>query len=145
MNVTSFKRAVMKQLIKMHKQKGWLGWVPPTPQHPGLEFLLPPQIEAWHKRVVLSVQLPSSVPLILTYHWSPRAACPFSSSSFSPRQTDETQGIISGNGWDDGNVWAHLARRRQEGSTRHLQPHPLLSAFQPPVPFSPSALQPCSS
>lgn len=40
MNVTSFKRTVVKQLIKMHTQKGWLGWVPP--QCPGLEFLLPP-------------------------------------------------------------------------------------------------------
>lgn len=40
MDVTSFKRAVMKQLIKMHKQKGWLRRVPP--QCPGLEFLLPP-------------------------------------------------------------------------------------------------------
>lgn len=127
MNVTSFKRAVMKQLIKMHKQKGWLRWVPPHPSNNvlALNFSCLPQIEAWHKRVVLRVPLPFSILLIQTYHWSPRAACPFSSSSSSPRWwTDETQGIISGSRWEEG-AWAHLERRQEE---RHWLPSPSAQA-----------------
>lgn len=81
---------------------------PPTPTPSdnilALNFSCLPQTESCYKSMVLRAPLPASIPVILTYHWSPRAACPFSSSSFSPRRTEETQRIISGGGGEEGHL-----------------------------------------
>lgn len=99
-----------------------------------------PNIKEWSSRVLL---LPASSPphvrIILTYHWSLRAACPFSSSSSSPRQTDKTQGITSSNRWEDG-CRVPLERRQEEGSRLLVPLHP--HQLHPPplfTPFNPNA------
>lgn len=146
MNVTSFKRAIMKQLIKMHKQKGWLRWVPPQCP-PGLEFLLPPPDRSLISNSGPQKSMaPSCTLIILTYRWSPLAACPFSSSSSSPRGTNKTQGIISIKRMGGGCLGSPGNEKAEGGE----HPAPFihtcsLSVFQPLNPFNPNVQMNCAS
>lgn len=146
MNVTSFKRAIMKQLIKMHKQKGWLRWVPPQCP-PGLEFLLPPPDRSLVSNSGPQKSMaPSCTLIILTYRWSPLAACPFSSSSSSPRGTNKTQGIISMKRMGGGCLGSPGNEKAEGGE----HPAPFihtcsLSVFQPLNPFNPNVQMNCAS
>lgn len=70
-----------------------------------------------------------------TYHWSLQAACPFSSSSSSPRWIEETQEIISENRWEEG-IWVPWKEKAGRGAHRCLRPHPWLPEclWAPPLP-----------
>lgn len=104
----------------MHKQKGWLRWVPP--QCPALIFSCLPQMEAWHRSGPPPTAA-SVTPRTVTYRWSHRAVYPFSSSSSFPKQADEKQGISSMNSQEVG-IWAHL---EGEGWERRSSCLPTLS------------------
>lgn len=73
--------------------------------------------------------------MIVTYHWSLPAACPFSSSSSFPRWRDETQGITARNRCEK-SVWAHLeGEGRRKWPYCHLHPHKPPVFVQPPTPL----------
>lgn len=70
-----------------------------------------------------------------TYHWSLQAACPFSSSSSSPRWIEETQEITSENRWEEG-IWVP-GRRRQDGELTavSVHTHGSQNVSEPPPPI----------